>query len=72
MRILVQRYSALGDIALLLPVLAALKRDQPTVEIHLVSRPFIKSLLGDLDINFHAADLDQQHKGLLGLWKLAR
>jgi len=72
MRILVQRYSALGDIALLLPVLAALKRDQPTVEIHLVSRPFIKSLLGDLDIYFHAADLDQQHKGLLGLWKLAQ
>jgi ADP-heptose:LPS heptosyltransferase len=71
MRILVQRYSALGDIALLLPVLAALKRDQPDVEIHLVSKPFIKSLLGDLDIHFHAADLKGQHKGVLGLWKLA-
>jgi ADP-heptose:LPS heptosyltransferase len=72
MRILVQRYSALGDIALLLPVLAALKRDQPAVEIHLVSRPFIKSLLGDLDIHFHAADLNDRHKGFLGLWKLAQ
>jgi len=71
MRILVQRYSALGDIALLLPVLAALKRDQPDVEIHLVSRPFIKSLLGDLDIHFHAADLKGKHKGVFGLWKLA-
>lgn len=72
MRILVQRYSALGDIALLLPVLAALKRDNPQVEIHLVSRPFIKSLLGDLEIQFHAADLNNSHKGLLGLWRLAR
>ncbi len=71
MRILVQRYSALGDIALLLPVLAALKRDQAEVEIHFVSRPFIKSLVGDLDIHFHAADLKGEHKGLFGLWKLA-
>jgi len=72
MRILVQRFSALGDIALLLPVLAALKRAQPTVEIHLVSRPFIKPLLGDLDIKFHAAYLSEKHQGILGLWKLAR
>ena len=71
MRILVQRYSALGDIALLLPVLTALKRDQPDVEIHLVSRPFIKSLVDDLDIHFHAADLKGQHKGFFGLWRLA-
>lgn len=71
MRILVQRYSALGDIALLLPVLAALKRDNPDLEIHLVSRPFIKSLVGDLDIHFHAADLKGKHKGIFGLWKLA-
>lgn len=72
MRILVQRYSALGDIALLLPVLAALKRDNPQLEIHLVSRPFIKSLIGDLDITFHAADLKGKHQGFSGLWKLAR
>jgi ADP-heptose:LPS heptosyltransferase len=72
MRILVQRYSALGDIALLLPVLAALKRDNPQLEIHLVSRPFIKSLIGDLDIKFHAADLKKANKGFLGLWRLAR
>lgn len=72
MRILVQRYSALGDILILLPILKELKKQYPGSEIALVSRPFIKPLAEELGLRFYPADLNGVHKGLLGLSKLAR
>jgi len=72
MRILVQRYSALGDILILLPLLQQLKQDKPNLEIALVSRPFIKPLAEGIGLRFYAADLNAKHKGLTGLNRLAR
>ncbi len=71
MRILVQRYSALGDIMILLPLLQKLKETYPEHEIALCSRPFIRPLAEGIGIKFYAADLANQHKGIQGLSKLA-
>lgn len=72
MRLLVQRYSALGDILILLPILKELKEQYPNAEIALVSRPFVRPLAEGLGIHFYPAHLNTEHKGLLGLSKLAR
>lgn len=72
MKIVVLRFSALGDVALLVPVLQKLKQSYPEAEITMVSRGFLKPLFDPLNINFHAADLNGKHKGFLGLGKLAR
>jgi ADP-heptose:LPS heptosyltransferase len=71
MRILVQRFSALGDIVLLLPILQALKKSHPRVEIAFLSRPFAAPLIQGLDLQFIGADLTGAHKGFWGLKKLS-
>ncbi len=72
MRILVLRFSALGDVALTVPVLQKLKEQYPEVEVTLVSRPFMKALFQPLPLHFHAADVDKDYRGTAGLWKLFR
>lgn len=72
MKIVVLRFSALGDVALLVPVLQKLKQSYPEAEITMVSRGFLKPLFEPLPINFHTADLNGKHKGFFGLAKLAR
>lgn len=72
MKIVVLRFSALGDVALLVPVLQKLKQSYPETEITMVSRGFLQPLFQPLGINFHAADLNGKHKGFFGLGKLAR
>lgn len=72
MRILVQRFSALGDIVILLPILQQVKLDYPDAEIALVSRKFIRPLAEGIGLQFYAADLNGRHKGIIGLNRLAR
>lgn len=72
MHILVLRFSALGDMALLVPVLQALKKEHPELRITVLSRSFLRPLFSSLDIDFIAADLKGRHKGLAGLWRLAK
>lgn len=73
-RLLLIRFSALGDVTMLLPVLAALRRDYPGVFLVLLSRPFARELLAGQfsDVECFTADLKGRHRGLLGLWRLAR
>lgn len=71
MRIVVQRYSALGDVMMLLPILQAAKEQNPNWEIALVSRAYLKPLFNKLDIDFIPADLNGRHKGTYGLFRLA-
>lgn len=72
MRVLVQRYSALGDIMILLPILHALKSQNPDIDLAFVSRSYLKPLFSSGDISFFGADLRGKHKGFLGLWRLSR
>jgi ADP-heptose:LPS heptosyltransferase len=72
-RILVIRLSAMGDVAMCVPVLLALKRDYPSVEIVALTRKRFRSILEPLSgITFIEADVNGVHKGISGLYKLSR
>lgn len=65
------RLSAMGDVAMTVPVLRAFVEQNPNVKITIVSRPFFKPFFeGIPNINFFAVDVKERHKGFLGLLKL--
>ena len=69
--ILVIRLSAMGDVAMTVPVLKAFSLQYPEVKITVVSRPFFKPFFDDIgNANFFAIDLNDRHKGFLGLLRL--
>lgn len=69
MRLLVFRFSALGDIALSVPVIQKVKEQHPNLEITVVSRPFAAPLFSAINVDFHAVKLDN-YKGFAGLYRL--
>lgn len=71
-RIAIIRLSAMGDVALGVPVLACLLRDYPDLHVTLVTRGAFAPLLEGLErIQVFAPDLAKRHKGLLGLRRMA-
>ena len=68
-KLLIIRFSALGDIAMTVPVVHDLAVQYPELEITMLSRPMAKPLFEQLPKNVHfiAADLEGRHKGLFGL-----
>ncbi|WP_273568700.1 glycosyltransferase family 9 protein [Maribacter halichondriae] len=69
--ILVIRFSALGDVAMTVPVLRALLQQHPEVHITVLTRGFFKPLFSQLEnVTVFEADLKGKHKGPFGLWKL--
>ncbi len=71
--ILVLRFSALGDVAMTVPVLQALTNKYPHLKITMVSRGFHKPLFeGIKGVSFYSANLKGRHKGVFGLWQLAK
>lgn len=72
-RILVFRFSALGDVAMTIPVLWSFSKQYSEYEILFVSRPFAGNLVKPLpNIQFFPVDLNGRHKGLRGLFRLFR
>ncbi len=73
-KLLVIRFSALGDIAMSVPVLHDLAIQYPDLEITMLSREIARPLFERLPKNVHfiAADLNGRHKGLFGLCRLWR
>lgn len=71
-RILVIRFSALGDVAMLVPVVRAAAEQNPDVEFAIVSRQQTSALWQGLPANvvFYGADLKGIHHGRKGLNKL--
>ncbi|MBU2526652.1 MAG: glycosyltransferase family 9 protein [Bacteroidetes bacterium] len=70
--IAVFRLSALGDVAMLVPVLRAITHQYPKLTITVVSRPFFKPLFDDIpQVRFFPIDLTDRHKGFFGLIRLA-
>jgi ADP-heptose:LPS heptosyltransferase len=71
MRLLVIRTSAMGDVALTVPVLRGMREQYPGVELVLVTRasfkPFFTSFTG-LEL-FHP-DLKYRHRGVAGIFRL--
>ena len=69
--ILVIRLSAMGDVAMVVPVLRVLTQTYPEVKITMLSRPFFKPLFeGIPNLEFLEADVYGEHKRF-GLIKLA-
>jgi len=64
------RLSAMGDVAMTVPVLRAFSRQYPQVKITVVSRPFFKPFFDDIpNLSFFEFD-EQKYKGFFGLIKL--
>jgi len=71
MHILVFRFSAMGDVALLVPVLRKLIEKYPDLTITLVSKKYFEPLFYDIPgLVFFSADFKNRHKGLIGLYQL--
>ncbi|MDT0294638.1 glycosyltransferase family 9 protein [Mesonia ostreae] len=67
------RLSALGDVAMLVPILRRFLKQHPHVKVTVVTKPFFGKLFKDLpEVNVLAAEVKTKHKGILGLWKLAK
>ena len=68
-RILVIRFSALGDVAMTIPVVYSLAAQYPQHEITVLSRAVLQPLFQGLPANVHfmSADLTGKHRGLWGL-----
>ena len=73
-KLLVIRFSALGDIAMSVPVIHDLAVQYPDLDITMLSREMARPLFEQMPENVHfiAADLNGRHKGLLGLCRLWR
>ena len=65
------RLSAMGDVAMTVPVIRAFVSQNPNVKITMVSRPFFKPFFDGIDnVIFFGVDLENRHKDFLGLLRL--
>jgi len=71
--LLVVRFSAMGDVAMTIPVVTRLLQQYPQLQITFVSdkkfEPLFRNIPG---LNFFGADIKGIHKGIFGLLKLYR
>ena len=72
--ILVIRFSALGDVAMVVPVVYSVAQQYPDVRITVLSRPFARTFFNNLlpNINFMSADVKKDYRGVKGLNTLYR
>ena len=71
--ILVIRMSAMGDVAMTVPVLRALTEQYPELKITVLTQTFFNPIFRGLkNVEVHCADLKEKHKGLFGIYQLAQ
>lgn len=69
--ILAIRFSAMGDVAMAVPVIKALLQQYPWLNVTFVSNAFHAPLFKNIDrCKFFAAHTKGIHKGFAGIWKL--
>lgn len=65
------RLSAMGDVAMTVPIVRAFVHQNPEVKITMVSRPFFKPFFDEIpNLTFFAFEEKNRHKGFLGLLRL--
>ncbi|WP_231460113.1 glycosyltransferase family 9 protein [Pedobacter sp. Leaf132] len=70
-RIIVLRFSAMGDVAMVASVLKEFSEQHPSTELIMVSREAFEPFFNGIDnVTFHAIKPKTIHKGLNGLYKL--
>jgi ADP-heptose:LPS heptosyltransferase len=71
--LLITRFSAMGDVAMTVPVVRALVQQYPNTKVTIVSRLAYKPFFDGIpNVTFFAADFKHAHKGIFGLLKLFR
>ncbi|MEC8831234.1 MAG: glycosyltransferase family 9 protein, partial [Bacteroidota bacterium] len=69
--ILVIRLSAMGDVAMTVPVICALTEKYPELKITILTKKAFMPIFNGLkNVQIKEADVKNRHKGLLGLWRL--
>ncbi|NNK74879.1 MAG: glycosyltransferase family 9 protein [Maribacter sp.] len=69
--LLVIRLSAMGDVAMMVPVIKSLLDSYPNLKITVLTKGAFRPIFKGLDnITVHVADVTGTHKGIGGLWKL--
>jgi ADP-heptose:LPS heptosyltransferase len=65
------RLSAMGDVAMTVPVLRAFVQQNPEIKITVVSRPFFKPFFDGIpNLSFFVFDEKERHNGFFGLLRL--
>lgn len=72
--LLIMRFSAMGDVAMLVPVVSSLAKQYPDLRITVLSRPFARPFFDELapNVGFMEADLKGEYHGVSGLNALYR
>ncbi|MFT3981405.1 MAG: hypothetical protein QM687_13095 [Ferruginibacter sp.] len=71
--LLVIRFSALGDIAMAVPVVRNLLQQYPSLQITFVSVPFAAPLFEGIErLQFYGADIRKEFNGLAGMYRLSK
>lgn len=71
--ILIIRLSAMGDVAMTVPIVRAFTEQHPEVKVTILTRAFFEPFFRDLtNVSVFKADVKGEHKGVFGLWKLSR
>ena len=69
--ILVIRLSAMGDVAMTVPVIMGVIKKYPEVKITVLTKAFTAPIFANIpNVKVYNADVKGKHKGILGLWKL--
>ena len=65
------RLSAMGDVAMTVPVVRALANQYPELKITVISRSFFQPFYNGIpNLHFFHFDEKERHKGIVGLWRL--
>ncbi len=72
--ILIIRFSAIGDVAMTVPVVQSLARQYPHLRITMLSKPFARCMFENLapNVGFMEADIKREYRGVTGLNALYR
>jgi len=65
--------SAMGDVAMTVPVIASLLQQNPNLKVTILTRSFFTPMFSQLPhTTIYEADVKGSHKGVLGLWRLSK
>ncbi|MHA7829948.1 MAG: glycosyltransferase family 9 protein [Flagellimonas sp.] len=69
--ILLIRLSAMGDVAMTVPVIRALTDQYPEIQLTVLTKKLFAPIFDGLEnVQVKEADVKNRHKGLMGLWRL--
>lgn len=71
-KILVIRLSALGDVAMTVPVIISIKSQYPNAEITVVSKPWVKPIFDKIGVNFIGPEIRKGRKGVVDFLRFFR